>query len=251
MERCRWCGEPHPLVKSHVIAEALFRNANGDGEPMAIAGDASMFVERSQTGIYSRFACRGCEDRFKQHDDYLLAFSKGLAGGQPLFDGDAVLYPSADGDRLAKALLSVLFRAHLSDHRVFAAVKLGRYESVLAAHLASEAPGCPPNVSVILHIEERPSGANVLSPYRARWEGGVNGYKLFLPHLLALIRLDVRRFAGPLPLMELAADRPVIVARGGRWNEHERSRLRPLMERHAGSLERFFARHEAGKREKS
>lgn len=244
MTICRWCQRKSPLVKSHVIATGLFSDLIENGRPLAIAGSNSR-VEKSYTGIWSRFVCTHCEAKFKKFDDCLINLRRRLREATPVYEGEALLFKDLDGGEVAKAVLSVLYRAHLSDHKLFASVQLGPYEKILADHLDTSVVGCPKDTSVILHVNSGLSSTVVLNPVRRRW-AGVNGYKLYFPNLIALIRLDHRKFPPPLPEVELGSDRATICLFGSRWELDNIDRVRTVLKKHETGLSQFFERSGRG-----
>ena len=71
-DACGLCPALAPLApKSHVIPQWMYDLLPQDKHRFRIASShLGEFEQRSQSGVYGRFVCQACEDRFAAWDDY-------------------------------------------------------------------------------------------------------------------------------------------------------------------------------------
>lgn len=130
------CLQPKPLVKSHIIPEALVRDMSPDGKAMLFDSQPGVMPKRAPVGIYdSGILCLECERRFGPADDCGIEFVRRPLSAMSVvkemrqyrvFEAGGV-----DCAQLKLFFLSVLWRAHWSTHPFFADVRLGPREPAL------------------------------------------------------------------------------------------------------------------------
>lgn len=186
--KCKLCGNTGPLMESHIIPRAFFRDVAAGGEtPAEYSFVPGVPLKRSPTGPYDAdMLCEACERMFGKWDDYGVKFLRRPLGEFKLVqgrtregveqDGTGILR-TADVDyrRLKLFLLSVLWRAHSSGNKMFERVRLGPFEARLRAMLLARDPGEKTDFPVWLmrfHSERAPT---VIQPFRGEMQG-VMGY---------------------------------------------------------------------------
>lgn len=240
-ERCGWCQtSPVRLVKSHVIPEAIVTEGLEAGQCLAVAS-VEQPAARSWTGIYSRIVCASCEQRFKVDDDYLIDVHRRLHEARYAFDGQGIELHHADGGRLARCFLSMLFRAHLSTHEVFQGVDLGVHGGPLADFLASTHTNAPREFSVVLRFNGGPIGEAWFCPFSEKWQG-VNAYRFYIPKLTAVIRVDRRPLPHPWPALALRQGAVPLAMYSDRFSRSEEVLTRRIADARGGQLARIFER---------
>lgn len=207
MKNCGLCLQPSQLVKSHIIARSLMFLDEPTDKPLVVLSNVSNTqpVTRSPDGVWSRILCASCEKSFKGDDDYLLFFVKSLAHAPVVIFGAATDLSAFDHDKLRRAFVSVLFRAHLSDNSMFGSVDLGskHYESLRRYLNGSEAE-FPSAFSVCLRHLPILEGRSIFDPFPETWGAGrVRAYRFYFPYVTAMIKVDTRPMPLPLKNFEL------------------------------------------------
>jgi len=200
--KCGLCQQDVPkLAKSHVIAQAIATHGRpkGSQEPLLIVpSNKDQPLQRSRTGVYSKIVCPRCEGGFQAGDDALLALLRSLAQGVPfaLHDGRplGVSYPHADIAAVHRGVLSTLFRAHLSPHRMYQHVVLDPVHAErIRELLLSEASTLSSEYGVLLRVVLSDQATAGASPFQAPM-AGVDVFRLFFPNLIAYIKVDEQPF---------------------------------------------------------
>jgi hypothetical protein len=135
MEQCRLCLRIRALRKSHVLPEFLYRPVyEADSRCWHLDG-ATGKRRRVQQGHYERLLCEECEGIFQRAERY---FSVLWYNQDPLPDPVEVPYVERSGFEFEPFLrfhLSILWRASVAQHPMFAAVTLGPFEEPLRQFL--------------------------------------------------------------------------------------------------------------------
>lgn len=213
------------------------------GEFAAIVSSSTQPPKRSRTGIFSRIVCEGCEKSFHADDEYLIAFLRNLDSAIPLFPERpeaASAYPGFCGKRLSRSVLSVLFRAHLSDHEVYRRIVLGPLAAPLRTFLREPLDALPPCFGVALRHIDAPIGGVFHNPFREKYGDGVNFVRFYFPYLTAIIRTDFRK-ESPFQKLELDQRAPVIAMRSTRLSSSEMDVLSKLLSKHGNAISKMFA----------
>jgi hypothetical protein len=228
------------FVKSHIVPEAIAA-ANLEGDQfLLMAGDAG-HPKRIQTGVYSRIVCDLCERSFKGDDDYLTDVYKGLDQAAPVLEDQGSLLEGVDALRLQRSILSVLYRAHLSDHELYAKVNLGPHAEELTRFLRSGELAAPRVFSIVLRHLNGKLASVVMSPAREHL-GGVNVYRLFIPSLTAIVRVDQRPFNSDFRDCQLSGGQPVVAMRFDRLTPSESRLLHKFANHHRAAFSKAFSR---------
>jgi hypothetical protein len=116
------------LIVAHIIPAAFARDMMA-GAKHNFRGSIDK-VHPEQHGIYDRnILCAKCDGKLGDYDGYAIDVCRIFDRKQSEFDG-RFLMRHIDGDKLAKFVLAVLWRASVSTRSEFKNISLGLYESV-------------------------------------------------------------------------------------------------------------------------
>lgn len=217
---CGLCGRcTDKLVKSHIIPKAIMINGLGEEEKMAIAGTTG-HPKKSPTGMWSKIVCLNCEKSFGKDDEYLISVYRKIDQFPAAFDGEATLLKDVDARKLQRAILSVLFRAHLSDHDVFKDFSLDCHAEALRIYLSNPIEEIPASFSICLRHITAPIGGLVIQPIRESHDG-INTYRFFFPKMTALIRVDNENFREPFKSLQITENQEIYAMRFDRLTPSE------------------------------
>ena len=245
MKNCGLCLQPAPLVKSHIIAKSLMFLDEAPDKPLLVLSNVANAqpVSRSPAGVWSRILCHSCEASFKADDDLLLKFIQDMKVAPSTANGAATDLSSFDLEKLRRAILSVLFRAHLSDHETFQKVDMGErhYESLRKFMLARDSD-CPSVFAVFLRHLPMTIGRALFDPFPEKWEG-VRAYRLYLPYVTAMIKVDQRKMPHPWPSFALVTGNFKLAIRAKSFSRSENEIAALLSnDENAERIDRIFGR---------
>lgn len=207
-----------------------------DGEKIAIASTSS-HPKRSPTGIWSRIVCGDCEKSFGNDDEYLIWFYRTINHLPSALNGEATELRDVDALKLRRSILSVVYRAHLSDHEAFISVDLGPHKNDLRKFIFDKESNLSPNISVALRHLTSPTGEALLSPTREKFEG-INTYRFYFPRFTAIIRFDKRTNGYPFLNLELGRTQPAYAMRFEKFSTSEMRALARVIERYPEAIKR-------------
>lgn len=234
--RCGLCQQDvERFVESHIIPKAMMIDGLKDGERMAVFGTAG-HPKKSPTGVWSKIVCLKCEQSFGPDDEYLIDVYRRLHTFPKALEGEATHLAEVDPKRLNRSILSIVYRGHLSNHTMFKALQLGPHADALRIFLLSQSFNIPPDFSIVLRHLTMPVGETVLGPIREKYDG-VNVYRLFLPKITALVRVDKRPFQQPFKSLELGAMHEAYAMRFEKFTQSEMRVLANLLQANSGRME--------------
>ncbi len=185
-----------------------------------------------------------CEQSFNQDDDYLIKFYRGLSAAKfsNYDEGEYMFaeFPDWDPTRLHRSLLLTLFRAHLSDHDMFSRVNLGSHAQKIRDILLSGRSSLDSDYAIVLRYISSKAGGLIIGPVQERYEG-VNAYRLYLPHITAIIKVDKRPFASSYRSIQLGNTATVAAMHFTKFTPSEHRVFAEMMKHHGKAVERLFA----------
>ena len=217
---CRGCGEERKLIKAHIIPRSFYIDLRNNAKYLhVIPSKPSLRVGRSHIGDYDMgILCHDCDQYLATFDEYgkqvlikqVYPFEEisreGVVAGWTIRGGNAI--------RLEKFILSILWRASLSERKFFQKVKLGPYEKVLKEHLWGDESHHKSFGCVIAKFREskRATGSHktILDPHPFRYEGK-NYYRLYLGGYVVWVRVDQRNSSDIIRSCELSQERGCLV----------------------------------------
>ncbi len=214
MEVCKYCGQERPLVDAHIIPAAFCREMLGPGETTLylLSKNPTEHTKRSPLGPYDpAILCRSCEDRFQKLDNYAArllirerdkAFQAVRVCEHPLFIAEQFDYA-----RLKLFVLSVLWRASVSELPFCNRVDLGPRLARVRQMLEDSDPGSPTEFATFLTRWTRAPDKKlppklIVSPVVRRY-GHARAVKLYLAYFVAEVCTSSVSFP-PLSLMSLS-----------------------------------------------
>lgn len=152
---CSLCrGEP-AAADSHIVPAALYHDIKTDKQEtlLSIPTDPLAHEKRCRTGPkQTGILCRPCEAKYHVYDTWLVEALRGEPVRLPDPAARGLLYlAGADAGRLKLGFMHVLWRAHASNVREFAPVKLTPPQAVrLRELLLAEDPGTEHDFGVLV-----------------------------------------------------------------------------------------------------
>lgn len=177
MAKCRLCLRDQKLCESHIVPEFLFTPLyNSDRELMAISGRGNKGWKPLNKGIWEHLLCSDCEQHLNR--EYEQPFQKQWAGSSALPDRmarEATHMAIFDYSTFKLFHLSILFRASVSSHSTFRAVRLGKHEERIRVMLLAKDPGqdweYPVLAFAVLGANGDVERRIISQPIAARYEG--------------------------------------------------------------------------------
>jgi hypothetical protein len=207
---CKLCGLEKKLIEAHVIPRSFHRIDPDDKTPTRLVTSVEgRYTQKVPKGVYDdSIVCEDCERRFSSWDDYGdEIFLKSWGKFEKIMHGDEEIgygLPEYDYPRLKMFFLSVLWRASVSNHVMFANVDLGPRELILRESIWNSDPGDVDHFGVVLQAFDS-TNVGILNPHSERFSG-VRFCRFYLAHVLAFIKVDSRRFEDPFRSMALVLD---------------------------------------------
>lgn len=215
---CRGCGLEAKLIDAHIVPQWVSRDLRSDESHLKVIKKGDERASRSWTGIYDKtILCRSCDQYLGTFDEY---GKKVLLGDQfprvPISRKGIVAgwdIKGVDVTRFQKFLLSILWRASISSHDVYKAMKLGPHEEVLRDYLWSEDLSHP-NFGVVLGKFESSTlvpnlEKTIAAPGRTKKIYGVNFCRYHIAGYAVMIRVDKRKASSELTRVELSPSNPI------------------------------------------
>jgi hypothetical protein len=212
---CKLCGEDRKLIEAHVIPKSFHRLDPHDPTPARLATNVpGRYRQTIPKGVYDRtILCEPCERHFSHWDDYAaILLLQDWPTFAPIMNGPEQLgytLPTFDYPSLKLFFLSVLWRAAVSSHVMYAKVDLGRREPALKQSILTRDPGSIDHFGVVLQAFDTPD-VGLLNPHAERFSG-LRYIRFYLSHIIAYIKVDSRPFDDPFKDLALGPERPLVI----------------------------------------
>lgn len=220
MSECYFCGEVKKLCDAHISPKSFNYLRLPDEPPSRLTSNKKGFrSRRSQIGVYDKnILCADCDRYIGILDGYAAkellqttdkAFYS-LDGRKGYFE-----YSSCDPEKMIGFVLSMLWRAHISNHPFYQNVQLGPYAAKIKSYLR-EGAALPSNIGVnpteFINTDKVRNRVPQLDPHEARHDG-VRFWHFYVNRFCFYVRTDNRR-APKYDGLELEIGKPVrILAR--------------------------------------
>jgi hypothetical protein len=113
------------LIEAHIVPKGFGRFVRGDAHNMHVTLSAANYA-KPQLGEYdNQILCGSCDNQLGAFDNYALQICKAFKSDYKTMPHGTFELESVDGDKLAKFVLAVLWRASISSRPDYAAVSLG------------------------------------------------------------------------------------------------------------------------------
>ena len=118
------------LVKAHIMPRGFAKTIRGDGPNVMIAKKRGVLEANPQLGEYDNgILCASCDGKLGILDDYAVEVCRSFETRKQTIAPDTFEMSGVDGDKFAKAILAILWRASVSERDSFKPVSLGPFEA--------------------------------------------------------------------------------------------------------------------------
>lgn len=212
--KCKFCEHDKKLIKAHIIPESILLYSSGNEPAQILSSSDEVFPKRSPIGIYdTSILCKECDSAMGVWDDYGKQFLTSVDMGNAVCSEGkrvALKIPNPDCRQLKLFLLSVLWRASVSNEDFFKGVDLGHYEPVLKDVLrnANQTDFGIFKIAVTMFDYDSKLVAT-LHPHRVKLDG-VNYFRLYMLNYVFLIKVDKQKSVAPFDKWELEDNEEII-----------------------------------------
>lgn len=212
---CRLCKEERDLRESHIVPEFMYRPLYNQKHKTVgyLLGKGRAKPQFVQKGLREKLLCDECErflnENFESPNVPLWRTLAEEERGPELSvqhiqlpDGGGAAYVSGfDYPSFKLLLLSILWRASVSERTEFAEVDLGPHEETIRQMLLAKQPGSQSDYPCLVMLFLEPKLGIMIRPFRSRIQGH-NTYHL----ILTSVRIDimVSKHAGSHPFRRVA-----------------------------------------------
>lgn len=216
MTLCQLCFQNKKLVRSHIIPKSFYKNVypNADGV-LVSQNDHS---KRLPIGIYDQILCQECEDKFSIWDDYGNNFFNEviICNHNPIQVNGTVIgdrIAEVDYDKLKLFILSILWRAEVSNNSFFDQISLGPFRDTLRAIILNTDVGSEDDFSIIVRRFHFKNNRVLHPPLKTKIHCNadiINIYKIYFFNAEVIIKVD-RRPLTKFRELVLSRNKPLIV----------------------------------------
>lgn len=172
---CRLCGASETLLKSHIIPEFIYRPMYDEKHRFFVLDAVKRWRAKPlQKGLMERILCHGCEQLLSEFEKYAAEVMSGNSSAKLQQYHDRVCISGLDYARFKLFLLSVLWRASVTNHEFFKLVSLGPHEDKVRSMIIERRPGRPEEYGCIV-IFSALKGEDItdtmFNPEPFRWAG--------------------------------------------------------------------------------
>lgn len=197
---CKGCEEERPLIKAHVIPRSFFLDLKGDSPFLHSLGfsDGAAFDKKSPAGEYDQgILCKECDGHIGKLDQYGKEFFiEQSYESKPVYHGleeVGLEVTGIDGARLSKFILSIIWRASISERDFSKNVRLGPHSPTLKEFVFNDVV-TPKSFGCFLYKFSKSRSVQqaekiITSPVRDRL-GCTNYYKFCLAGYSIWVRVD-------------------------------------------------------------
>jgi hypothetical protein len=200
MKRCNGLTcKSNAFIKSHVIPKGFGKFIRDDGLPNIQLRWDRVGEAKPQLGEFdTEILCADCDNKLGRFDDYALDVCRRFRTEHKV-EGECFELRDVDGEKFAKFVLGVLWRASISERVNFTPVSLGPHEKVARDVLFGALPlSAMPAFQVLLERYTSDKIANVegfyTHPVRSQKGAPYNFYGFSAGGFRILAKVDARRF---------------------------------------------------------
>lgn len=171
--QCALCKLDSELRNSHIVPEFIHRPVYDDKHRTLLFGYGESNYRLLQKGLRERLLCGDCEQRIQEFEDYFAQYwyQSRLV---PVKIEDAALHLKGfDYRRFKLLILSIVWRASVSELPEYATVRLGPHEEPIRKMILDGDPGTSDNYPIFATLIVDPETRElwdqvILSPLRIR-----------------------------------------------------------------------------------
>jgi len=141
---CKLCLQAKPLRNSHIIPEWMYGPLyDSKHRAISVASDPGEREQYIQKGIREKLLCQECETKLSLYESHAASVARDIKAAKPDPSRTFIEVKGVDYTKFKLFELSLLWRASVSSHKMFAAVKLDEDEEMLRQLIFEGAPGEP------------------------------------------------------------------------------------------------------------
>jgi hypothetical protein len=210
LEKCPFCHKPGEKVDAHIIPEAFFRDISEEGHVLK-QREIGSHPKRMRIGVYDEdLWCKACEEKFRYLDDYAISILRTpVEKFMALHHAYELEIEKPENIKLF--FISLLWRASVSNKRLFKQVSIGPYKKLAEQLLESNSAGTFEQFSTIISC----SGADeklIAEPVTVR-RSRVKFYRFYLGCFIADIKVDKQPIPRDLEIAVIGHSRILSVLR--------------------------------------
>ncbi len=212
MSICKLCGNDRPLIKAHIIPESFWSlPPTGEEAAKIISSKKGSHPKRTLTGVYdTELLCERCDvslGQLDQHAAECLLRSDNFEEAQTSERPFARIYRDADPLKVQRFILSVAWRASISNHSFFERVSLGPYEEAIKGFLLNKIEA-ETGIEVMLGEFDKADPAT-LNPHATRFDK-IRFWLIYANRFILYVKTDKRVTPNSLNECIIRKGRPVV-----------------------------------------
>lgn len=229
---CKLCQKEKVLIEAHIVPKWAYKYLypeipDGDNRALILVGKDKKPLRRPIGPYDPDILCEECDGFLGKYDQY----AKGILLDSPFEERgeEAYLIKNVDFDKLRVFLISVLWRAGISNRTEYEKFSIGPYEERIRNILLNVQQGVSgPNINDfsfiigVYQVGELPKNTvdkNIQLPIRQRFDG-VNTSIFYFPRgLKVFIKTDRRDFIGYIKKLADYTQEGLIIAKLGNYSE--------------------------------
>lgn len=204
MPNCKLCDQDKPLIEAHIFPDWAYRPLKDKGKHF-IQLTEGLKERKLQSGHWdSNILCKECDgDVIGKYDTYAADFFN--QDFSPLLttfketNKEAVTYHVKDFNytKLYIYIISIFWRASITNNAAFAKVDLGPYENIAKEIILSGVPKHEDIFEVAIFAAEPPASGerfekSVIHPFRTKF-GDANCYRFVIAGFEFVLKVDQRK----------------------------------------------------------
>lgn len=204
MSICKLCGQDKPLIRSHIFPDWGYRYLKEENHFFQLMGTVK--ARKVQTGYWDRnILCNSCDgDIIGKYDTYAAQFfkqdfTKLLTTYSELGRKSKQAYhvKNFDYPKLYAFLISLLWRASITNHPTFSKVQLGPYEKLAREIVFTGIPKHEDQFKIAVFVPEQPKFAetfekSIVHPFRSKF-GEADCYRFVFAGFDFVVKVDSRK----------------------------------------------------------
>lgn len=204
MAICKLCNQDKPLVRAHIFPNWTYKPLKQDGHFIQLTG--LLKSRKLQSGHWDdNILCKECDgDVIGKYDTYAAQFFSQdfmplLSTFKEATSREAKTYHVKNFDyiKLYIFIISMFWRASITNQRLFAKVNLGRYESLAKDIIVSGIPKYEDLFEIVIFAAKPPvSGQefekSIVLPFPTKF-GEVNCYRFVVAGFDFVLKVDQRK----------------------------------------------------------
>jgi hypothetical protein len=118
------------LINAHIIPAGFGRIIRGDGPNMSLSITEAIQANPQLGEFDKTILCRDCDRKIGLLDEYAIEVCAKFDKRHRRTGPDTFEIPNFEGEKFAKFVLAVLWRASISNRKTFSQIKLGPYQDL-------------------------------------------------------------------------------------------------------------------------